>query len=110
EADIARNEEVFKGLRELKKNKDGLNQAKDQLANLANYYGQTVKQNYERLKSEVERMMTQAMQKAGATRGPKPNVEQTQEFQENWRQISARLDGEYGKALAQLKQQISAMD
>ncbi|MFA4836001.1 MAG: DUF6657 family protein [Dehalococcoidia bacterium] len=110
ENDIVRNEEVFRGLAIIKKDKSGLTHAKDQMANLSNYYSQAVKQNYEQLKSEVGRAMNQAVQKkTGAPPGSKLNVERTPEFQENWRQFTARLDAEYGKALSQLKQQIAAM-
>jgi hypothetical protein len=110
EKDSARNEEVFRGLAAIKRNKDGLRQAKDQLANLSNYYAQAVKQNYEQLKTNFERAMAQAIQQKTGTRpGAKLNVERTPEFQENWRQLSGKLDAEYDKALAQLKQQISAM-
>ena len=111
ESDVARNEEVFRGLSAIKKNKNGLRQAKDQLANLSNYYVQAVRQNYEQLKSDVEREMKQAIQqKTGMNAGVKFNVEQSPEFQETWRQLSRKLDAEYEKALTQLKQQIAAMD
>ncbi|MDD5094008.1 MAG: hypothetical protein PHV74_06480 [Dehalococcoidia bacterium] len=110
ETDAARNEAVFHGLSSLKKDANGLKQAKDQLANLSNYYGQTAKQNFEQLKSNFERAMAQAIQqKTGKRPTGKLNVESTPEFQENWRQVSGKLDAEYGKALAQLKQQIAAM-
>ena len=111
ESDIAGNADIFRGLALFKKNKNGLSQAKDQLANLANYYVQAVKQNYEQLKADVERAMGQAIQqRTGMPPGAKINIEQTPEFQENWRQLSAKLDGEYGKALDQLKQQIQSMN
>ena len=111
ESDMARNDEVLRGLSVLKSNQEGLRQAKDQLANLSNYYLQAVKQNFEQLKADVEQAMRQAMQqKTGTATGVKFNVEQSPEFQENWLQLSRRLDTEYGKALDQLKQQIAAMD
>ncbi len=110
EIDNARNDNIFRGLSSIKTNKSGLRQVKDQLANLSNYYSQAIKQNYEQLKSEVERAMSQAIQqKTGAPPRTKLNVERAPEFQENWRQLSGRLDTEYGKALAQLKQQIAAL-
>ena len=110
ESDVARNEEVFRGLSAIKRNKNGLRQAKDQLANLSNYYVQAVRQNYEQLKADVERVMHQAIQqKTGMNAGVKFNVEQSPEFQENWRQLSGKLDTEYDKALTQLRQQIVAM-
>ena len=110
ENDVAKNEEVFRGLSALKENKDGLRQAQDQLANLSNYYAQAVKQQYEQLKAHVEQAMGQALQqKTGMPLGTKINVEQTPEFQDNWRQVLGKLDVEYGKALTELKQQIMAM-
>lgn len=111
ESDSARNELIFRGLSSIKTNKTGLRQVKDQLANLSSYYSQAIKQNYDQLKAEVERMMSQAIQqKTGMPSRTKVNVERTPEFQDNWRQISGRLDAEYGKALAQLKQQIGALN
>lgn len=110
ESDASRNEQVFLGLEAIKKDKNGLKQAKDQLDNLSNYYAQAVKQSFDQLKANVERAMNQAVQqKTGKRPGSKMNVEQMPEFQENWRQVSVKLDAEYGKALNQLKQQISTM-
>jgi len=111
ESDLATNEKAFTGLSILKRDKRGIDQARQQLQSLGNYYTQARKQHHEQLKAEVERVMGRAMQQqAGMGGGMKLNVEQTAEFQENWRQLSARLDAEYDKALTQLKQKISAME
>lgn len=110
EGDMTRNREAFRGLALIKQDKDGIQRANDQLANLSNYYMQTMKQNYDQLKSDIEQAMGQIMkQRTGMNSGTQLNVEQSPEFQENWRQLAARLDGEYGKALAQLKEQIVAL-
>lgn len=111
EADMAANDRMFAGLYSLKRDKGALDRTREQLKNLAGYYTQARKQHYDQLKAEVERALAQAIrqQTGGQSAGMKFNVEQTQEFQENWRQISARLDAEYENALAELKQQILGM-
>ena len=111
EADALRNEEVFKGLAAIKSNPEGLRQAKDQFINLSNYYTQATMQNYEQLKSQIEQTAGPAIrQKMGLAPGAKLNVETLPEFQENWRQFSAKLDAQYSEALNQLKQQIMALN
>ena len=110
EADAIRNETVFQGLSALKNNAGGLKQAQDQLANLSSYYAQATKQNYDQLKSQIEQMAGPALrQKMGLAPGAKLNVETLPEFQENWRQVSGKLDTQYGEALNQLKQQITSL-
>ena len=110
DADALRNEGVFKGLAAIKSNPEGLSQAQDQLVNLSSYYAQATTQNYDQLKSQIEQMAGPAIrQKMGLAPGAKLNVETLPEFQENWRQFSAKLDAQYGEALNQLKQQIMAL-
>ena len=108
ESDMAGNEKALNGLLSIKKNKNVVQQAKEQLDNLSNYYAQARKQHYDQLKAQVEQAMSQAMQQRGMSAPGDFNVEQTPEFQENWRQLSAGLDAEYEKALAQLKEQVVA--
>lgn len=111
ESDLSTNDRVFGALYAIKQDKVGLDEAREQLGNLSNYYMQARKQQFDRLKAEVERVLDQAMQQqTGAAPGMKLNVEQTPEFQENWRQLSGRLDAEYENALGQLKQQILALN
>lgn len=107
---LAGNEQIIQRLSMLKKNKSVLNQAKAQLENLSNYYTQTRQQNYDRLKSQFEQAMNQAVQQKTGLGGLKFNVEQSSEFQEKWRQVSRQVDAEYEKALAQLKQQLAEID
>lgn len=111
ESDLAFAERVFAGLAALKQDKRALEQAKQQLQNLGNYYTQARKQHYDQLKAEVERMLARTIQQQTglSMSGMKLNinVEQTAEFQENWRQLSAKLDAEYDRALAQLKQRLA---
>jgi len=107
EADVTNNNKAFEGLSALKQNKAAIQQAQEQLDNLSNYYMQAVKQHFEQLRAELQQAVNQAMQQqAGMNATSNVNVEQTPEFQENWRRISAQLDTEYGKALSQLKEQI----
>ena len=109
ESDITGNEKVINGLSAVKKDKSAIQQAREQLENLSNYYSQARKQHYEQLKAQVEQAMAQAIQQqAGLGDAQGFNVEQTPEFQENWRRLSAKLDLEYNKALDQLKQQIAS--
>ena len=109
DTDIAMNGKAFDGLTVLKKNKDAIKQAQDQLENLSNYYTQARKQHYDQLKAQVEQVMAQTIQQQTGSSAPANiNVEQTPEFQENWRQLSAKLDAEYDSALAQLKEQIAS--
>ena len=109
DTDIAMNGKAFDGLTVLKKNKDAIKQAQEQLENLSNYYTQARKQHYDQLKAQVEQVMAQTIQQQTGSSAPANiNVEQTPEFQENWRQLSAKLDAEYDSALAQLKEQIAS--
>ncbi|MFO8009368.1 MAG: hypothetical protein R6U89_01005, partial [Dehalococcoidia bacterium] len=109
ESDLALNEKVLSGISSLKKDKKTIKQAEEQLKNLSSYYSQAIKQHYEQLKSEFERAMAQAIQqRTGASPSGNLDVEQTQEFQENWRQLSARLNTEYDKALDELRQRIAS--
>ncbi len=111
ESDIAGNAKAFEGLSAIKKNKNAIQQAVEQLENLSNYYSQARKQHYEQLKAHLERALAQQIrQQTGLASTGNINVEQRPEFQENWRKISAQLDGEYDKALAQLKEQIASVD
>jgi len=110
ESDMSTNEKVFNGLSSIKKNKKVIQQAKEQLDNLSNYYTQARKQHYDQLKAQVEQVVAQQIrQQTGMAPGGDFNVEQRPEFQENWRQLSAQLDSEYDNALAQLKAQITAV-
>lgn len=110
ERDITGNEKVFRGLSILKRDERGIKQAKEQLDNLSNYYVQATKQNYEQLKAEFERTVSQAVQQqTGMNAKMKLNVEQSPEFQDKWRQLSGHLDMEYAKALADLKRLIAEM-
>ncbi len=111
DSDMANTEKALIGLFSLKKNKNALQQAKEQLQNLSDYYVQARKQHFEQLKAQVEQMMRQAIQQQTGGNAPADlNVEQTPEFQENWRQVSGKLDADYDNALAQLKDQIASAD
>lgn len=111
DSDMANTEKVFGGLLSLKKNKNAVQQAKEQLQSLSDYYVQARTQHFEQLKAQVEQMMRQTIQQqTGANAPANLNVEQTPEFQENWRQVSGKLDAEYDNALAQLKDQIASVD
>ncbi|MFO8102335.1 MAG: hypothetical protein R6U37_09280 [Dehalococcoidia bacterium] len=109
EPDMAGNAKIFEGLASLKKDKDAVRQAKEQLENLAGYYSQARKQHYEQLRAQVEQALAlQIRQQTGSAPSGSLNVEQRPEFQENWRRVSAQLDGEYEGALAQLKERITS--
>ena len=109
ESDIPANKRILEGISNLKKNRNAVHQAAEQLDNLANYYMQARKQHYEQLKGEIEGVAAQQYrQQTGAPPPGNLNVEQTPQFQENWRQVSAQLDREYDKALAQVKEQIAS--
>lgn len=111
DSDMANTEKAFGGLLSLKKNKNAVQQAKEQLQSLSDYYVQARKQHFDQLKSQVEQMMRQAIQQQTGTNAPPDlNVEQAPEFQENWRQVSGKLDAEYDNALVQLKDQIASID
>lgn len=110
DTDMASSEKAFDGLLAVKQNKNAVQQAKEQLQNLFNYYMQARKQHFDQLKAQVEQMMRQAIQQQTGANAPADlNVEQTPEFQENWRQLSAKLDAEYDGALAELKDQIASV-
>lgn len=110
DSDIGGNEKAFSGILALKKNTSAVQQAMEQLQNLSSYYAQARKQHYDQLKAQVEQMLAQAMrQQTGVDATGNINVEQTPEFQENWRQVSGKLDAEYDNALAGLKEQIASL-
>lgn len=111
DSDISANKRILEGISGLKKNRNAISQATEQLSNLSDYYVQARKQHYEQLKAEIEQAVAQQYrQQTGAHPPGNLNVEQTPQFQENWRQVSAQLDREYDKALAQLKEQIASAE
>ena len=111
DSDMDNTDKAFRGLLAIKKNKNAVQQAKEQLQSLSDYYVQARKQHFDQLKAQVEQMMRQAIQQQTGGNAPADlNVEQTPEFQENWRQVSGKLDADYDNALAQLKDQIASIE
>lgn len=110
DTDFAGNGRIFEGIMELKKNKEAVQQAREQLENLSAYYAQARKQYYDQLKSQFEQALAQQLrQQTGTSPSGNLNVEQRPEFQEKWRQLSAQLDGQYEQSLKDLREQIAAL-
>jgi len=108
------NRRAMEGLKNLKSDKVTVENVYSQLRHIFNHYmepgEQQRKQAYEKLKTEFETKVRQAMQQQlGLLVGIKIDVEKQPQFQEEWRQIQAQIDSQYYKLLGDYKQQLSAI-
>jgi hypothetical protein len=108
------NKKAMEGLKNLKKDKIGVENIFSRIRNISTHYTeqgeQQRRQAYEQLKAEFSAKVQQAMQQQlGTTAGLKIDIESQPQFQEEWRKLLARLDSQYINLLNEYKQELSAI-
>lgn len=103
------------GLKELKKDKVGLENIFSQLRRIFTHYteqgAQQKKQAYEALKAEFTAKIQQAVQQQlGTSAGVRIDVEKQPQFQEEWQKVRIQFDAQYLKLLEQYKQELLAIE
>jgi len=116
--DLPRNEQAKKvnrksmeAIKELKRDKAGLENIYTKLRRVFSHYEQEGEQQrrqaYEAVKNDVEAKIRQAMQQqTGAPANMKINVEAQPQFQQELRRVMAQLDSQYLALLEEYKQEI----
>ena len=111
--DLARknNRKAMDGLKNLKSDKVGVENVFSKMRYIFNHYieqgEQQRKQAYERLKTEVEARVQEALQQQLVSFvGASIDVERQPQFQEEWRKIQAQLDSQYLRHLDEYKQEL----
>ena len=116
--DLPSNEQVKKmtkkameAIKELKRDKVGLENVYTKLRRILNHYEQEGEQQrrqaYEAVKNDVGAKIQQAMQQhAGPSANMKINIEAQPQFQQEWRRVQAQLDAQYLTLLEEYKQEI----
>jgi len=114
--DIAKknNKKAMEGIKSLKKDKVGVENIYSKMRNIFNHYAeqgeQQRRQAYQQLKTEFEAKVQQALQQQmGSAAGFKIDVERQPQFQEEWHQLLAQLDGQYIVLLNEYKQELAAI-
>ena len=115
-SDLAKrnNRRAMDGLKALKSNKVDVENIYSKIRNIFKHYmeqgEQQRRQAYERLKTELEAKLQQAVQQQlGSLARVKIDVERQPQFQEEWRKIQRQLDMQYLKLLDEYKQELSAI-
>jgi len=114
--DLARknNRKAMDGLKNLKSDKVGVENVFSKMRYIFSHYveqgEQQRKQAYERLKTEVEARVREALQQQLVSfAGASIDVERQPQFQEEWRKIQIQLDTQYLKHLDEYKQELSTI-
>jgi hypothetical protein len=105
------NKKAMDGIKELKKDKIGVENTFSRIRNIFTHYAeqgeQQRKQAYEQLKAEFSAKVQQAMQQQlGTTAGLNIDIESQPQFQEEWRKLLAQLDSQYVNLLNEYKQEL----
>lgn len=100
------------GIKELKKDKAGIENIYSQMRRIFTHYTeqgeQQKKQAYESLKAEFSAKLQQAVQKQlGTTAGVRIDVEKHPQFQQEWQKVKSQFDSQYLTVLDELKQQLT---
>lgn len=106
----ARNKKVMEAIKELKRDKVGVENVFTKIRRVFNHYEQEGEQQrrqaYEEVKRDVEAKLRQAMQQSGQEAPEKMNVESQSQFQQEWRRAVSQLDSQYINLLDEYKQEI----
>ena len=109
------NKRMMDGLRAIKSDKVRVENVYSQLRRIFDHYaGQGEmqrKQAYESLKMDFEAKVQQALQQQMGTSvaGFKVDVEKQPQFREEWRKLLAKLDQQYERVMAEMKQELTAI-
>ncbi len=106
-----KNKKVMEAIKELKRDKVGIENVYTKLRRVFSHYEkegeQQRRQTYEAVKRDFEaKLMQAAQQQLGTSPPPKVNVESHPQFQQEWRRILAQLDSQYLKLLDDYKKEI----
>jgi len=106
-----KNKKVMEAMKELKRDKVGIENVYTKLRRVFSHYEkegeQQRKQTYEAVKRDFEgKLMQAAQQQLGAAPPPKVNVDSHPQFQQEWRRVLAQLDSQYLKLLDEYKKEI----
>ena len=106
-----RDKKVMEAIKELKRDKVGIENVYTKMRRVFNHYEkegeQQRRQTYESVKRDFEaKLMQAAQQQPGAPPPPKINVESHPQFQQEWRRILAQLDSQYLRLLDDYKKEI----
>lgn len=106
----ARNKKAMEAIKELKRDKVGVENVFTKIRRVFNHYEQEGEQQrrqaYEEVKRDVEAKLRQAMQQSGQEAPAKMNVESQPQFQQEWRRAESQLDSQYINLLDEYKQEI----
>lgn len=105
----ARNKKAMEAIKELKRDKVGVENVFTKIRRVFNHYEQEGEQQrrqaYEEVKRDVEAKLRQAMQQSGQEAPAKMNVESQPQFQQEWRRAVSQLDSQYINLLDEYKQE-----
>jgi len=106
-----KNKKVMEAIKELKRDKVGIENVYTKLRRVFSHYEkegeQQRRQTYEAVKRDFEaKLMQAAQQQPGAAPPPRVNVESHPQFQQEWRRVLAQLDSQYLKLLDEYKKEI----
>ena len=108
------NKKAMEAIKELKRDKVGVENTYSKLRRVFNHYlhvgEQQRKQAYEAVKVDVEQKMRQAMKKelGAQAASMRISVEAQPQFQQEWRRVVSQLESQYSKLLDEYKQEILA--
>ena len=110
DGDKGRNKKAMEAIKELKRDKVGVENVFTKMRRVFNHYEQEGEQQrrqaYEEVKRDVEAKLRQAMQQSGQEAPAKINVESQPQFQQEWRRVMSQLDSQYMNLLEEYKQEI----
>jgi hypothetical protein len=109
------NKKAIDGLKALKKDKVGAENVFSRIRHVLDHYVQEgakqKKQAYESLKAEFEEKIQEAVrQQTGVNAKMNIDVEKQPQFQEEWQQLQAQMEGQYTKLLDDYKKELAAIN
>jgi hypothetical protein len=106
-----KNKKVMEAMKELKRDKVGIENVYTKLRRVFSHYEkegeQQRRQTYEAVRRDFEgKLMQASQQQPGAAPPSKVNVDSHPQFQQEWRRVLAQLDSQYLKLLDEYKKEI----
>jgi hypothetical protein len=106
-----KNKKVMEAIKELKRDKVGIENVYTKMRRIFSHYEkegeQQRRQTYEALKRDFEaKLMQAAQQQLGTSPPPRVNVQTHPQFQQEWRRVLAQLDSQYLRLLDDYKKEI----
>lgn len=105
-----RNKKVMEAIKELKRDKVGIENVYTKMRRIFSHYEkegeQQRRQTYEAVKRDFEMKLMQAAQQQSTPPPQKMNVEGHPQFQQEWRRVLAQIDSQYLRLLDEYKNEI----